>query len=102
MKTLDVQARLEYARAAVAVLRALKTTKREMTYHEFSKAIGLMAEDQEWHIQYRHPLTDILNLVAATARQSGEVDSLEFQRIVHAGDEAPGQGFYKTSRIVTE
>jgi hypothetical protein len=34
MKALDVQDRLEYARAGVAVLRALQITDRTMSYAE--------------------------------------------------------------------
>ena len=40
MNKLDVQARLEYARAAVAVLRSLKITDRTMRYSDFAAAIG--------------------------------------------------------------
>ncbi len=36
MKALDVQDRLEYARAGVAVLRALQITDRTMSYAEFA------------------------------------------------------------------
>ena len=109
MRTIDAQARLEYARAAVAVLRALKITDRKMRYGELAKAIGLIADDEAWHISHRGQITDILNLAAATEHQaktaagadSLKTDALEFDRIV-TDDGQPGTGFYKTSRIVTQ
>jgi hypothetical protein len=33
MKTLDAQSRFEYARAAIAVLRALRLMDKKMRYH---------------------------------------------------------------------
>src|SRR5260221_4834888 len=103
MKTLDVQARLEYARAAVAVLRALKISGTKMRFGDFARAIGLMSDKEEWGIWYRNQISDILNLVAATERQGGNTDyeALQFDLLVTA-DGQPGQGCYKTSRIVTE
>jgi hypothetical protein len=104
MKTLDVQARLEYARAAVAVLRALRISDSKMRYGEFAKAIGLMADGESWEVWHRTQTRDILNLVAATERQAGpntEIEPIQFERLVTADGE-PGTGFYKTSRIVTE
>lgn len=95
MKTLDVQARLEYGRAAVAVLRALKIANSTMRYGEFAKAIGLMADGEDWQPWHRQQIGDILNLIAATERQAGQhtgVDLLEFDRIVTAQAE-PGAGF---------
>ena len=41
---LDVQERLEYARCAVAVLRALQITDNKMQYRDFAKAIGLIPD----------------------------------------------------------
>jgi hypothetical protein len=38
-RPLDVQGLLEYARAAVAVLRALQISKTTMAYADFAKAI---------------------------------------------------------------
>jgi hypothetical protein len=101
MNALDVQARLEYARAAVAVLRALKITDRTMRYADLARAIGLMSEDEKWEAPHRQQIRDILNLVAATERQAGGEGELEFGRIV-GPDGQPGPGFYKTSRIVSE
>jgi len=104
MKKLDVQARLEYGRAAVAVIRALKISNRQMRYGEFARAIGLISDGEGWQPWHRQQVRDILNLVAATQRQAGENESfeqLEFERIVNE-DGLPGAGFYKTTRIVTD
>jgi hypothetical protein len=104
MKTLDVQARLEYARAAVAVLRALKIAHRTMRYGEFAKAIGLMTDDEGWQPWHRQQIGDILNLIAAAEKQAGQntdLDPIEYERIVTAQGE-PGVGFHKSSRIVRE
>lgn len=104
MKTLDVQARLEYGRAAVAVLRALKIADRTMRYGEFAKAIGLMADGEDWQPWHRQQIGDILNLIAATERQAGQhtgIDPIQFERIVTAQGE-PGAGFHRSSRIVRE
>jgi hypothetical protein len=101
VKTLDVQARLEYARAAVAVLRALKQTDRTMRYNEFARAIGLMSHEQKWEAWHQGQVRDILNLTAAVERQAKTGEPLEFERLVNAEGE-PGVGFYKSSRIVTE
>ena len=104
MKTLDVQARLEYARAGVAVLRALKLADRTMRYGEFARAIGLIPDGEIWQAWHRKQISEILNLIAAVERQAGQstdLESVEFERIVTADGE-PGVGFYKSSRIVTE
>jgi hypothetical protein len=42
MKELDIQDLLEYARAAVAVLRTLQISDSTMTYADFARAIGLL------------------------------------------------------------
>jgi hypothetical protein len=104
MKALNTEARLGYARAAVAVLRALKIADVKLSYRQFVTAIGLMAEDEEWQVWHRQEVTDILNLVGATARQAGsrEIESIQFEQVVRAADGEPGAGFYKTARIVTE
>jgi hypothetical protein len=104
MRTLDVQARLEYARAAVAVLRALRIMDATMTYRDFATAIGMMSENEKWEVWHRDQVTVILNLIAATERQGRSQDAvpLEFRRVVKAADKQPGKGFYKTSKIVTK
>jgi hypothetical protein len=72
MKTLNVQDRLEYARAAVAVLRALHMSKKTMRYGDLARAIGLMSESEGWKAWHRTQITEILNLVAAAERQGGK------------------------------
>lgn len=102
MKTLDVQARLEYARATVAVLRALQISNGKMRYGDLARAIGLMSAEERWEVWHRNQITDILNLVGAAERQGGadaEFGPLEFERIVTADGE-PGAGVHKTCRIV--
>jgi hypothetical protein len=102
MKTLDVQARLEYARAGVAVVRALRTAKATMRYKEFGEAIGLIPEGGDWEPWYRQQIRDVLNIIAAVTNQPGCAKiELDFERIV-TEDGEPGAGFYKTSRIVSE
>jgi Flp pilus assembly protein CpaB len=105
MKTLDVQARLEYARAAVAVLRTLQITKVTITYRDFARAIGLMSDRERWQAWHQQQVRDILNLTAATERKAGrkvDIEPLQFNRIVTAKKGQPGSGFYKTSKIITE
>jgi hypothetical protein len=99
MKTLDVQARLEYARAAVAVLRALRIADITMRYGQLAMAIGLMSDNDRWEPWHRQQIRDILNLVAATEGQAGE-NALQFERIVNE-EGRPGPGVCKTSKIVT-
>lgn len=102
MKSIDVQARLEYARAGVAVLRGLHLSNSNMRYAQFARAIGLMAPSEKWEVWHRGQVTEILNLVAAAARQGGgsDIDSLHFERILNA-DGKPGTGFWKSSKIVS-
>jgi hypothetical protein len=103
MEELDVQDRLEYALATVAVIRGLKITDRTMRYNELARAIGLLPENAPWHIRYRTYITDILSIAAAVENQTGPnnggSEPLEFHRIVNEADE-PGSGILKTSRIV--
>lgn len=102
MSDLDVQKRLHYALAAVAVIRGLKITNSTMRYNELARSIGLLEENGEWHIRYRTYITDILSLAAAAENQSGLDKSgkepIEFHRIVNDEGE-PGAGIVKTSKI---
>jgi hypothetical protein len=104
MKVLDVQARLECAAAAVAVLRALKIADKTMRYGAFAKVIGLMSgevKSKPWH---RRQISDILYLLSATQRQVGRntgIEALQFERIVNEKGR-PGVGFAKRSKIVKE
>jgi hypothetical protein len=102
-KSIDVQARLEYAGAAVAVLRSLRIAESTMRYGQFATAIGLKSESEPWQPWHRQQVRDILNLVAATEHQAGNkagTNPLEFERVVRE-DGQPGTGFSKVSRIVT-
>ena len=101
VKTLDVQDRLEYARAAVAVLRALKILDRTMRHQDFARAIGLMPDAEKWYISYRNLIADILNLAAACSRQRRPHITLEIDRVVDESGK-PGSGFWKRARIVRE
>ncbi len=103
MKTLSVAERLDYARAAVAVLRALEITQGTMRYIDLARSIGLMSDTDNWEPRLRQQIEDILQLVAAAERQKGgganpDNVPLEFERIV-TKDGEPGQGVNKTSRI---
>jgi hypothetical protein len=102
MEELNVQDRLQYALAAVAVIRGLRITERTMRYNELARAIGLLPEHAPWHIRYRTFITDILSIAAAVENQTGPntggADPLEFPRIVNEEGE-PGAGILKMSRI---
>ena len=103
MEEIDVQERLEYALATIAVIRGLTITDRTMRYNELARAIGLLPEGAPWHIRYRTYITDILSIAAAVENQTGPTtggsEPLEFHRIVNEDGE-PAWGFLKTSRIV--
>ena len=102
MKALDVQERLEYARAGVAVLRALHLADKTLRYSEFAKAIGLIADGGKWEAWHRQQVADILNVIAATEKTAGTktgTQAIEFERIVTEKG-APGSGINKTSKIV--
>ena len=71
MKTLDVQARLEYARAGVAVLRALKLADRTMRYGEFARAIGLIPDGEIWQAWHRKQISE--KWVSASLTQSLQI-----------------------------
>ena len=104
MKKIDVQARLEYARAGVAVLRALEILGTTMRYQQFGRAIGLIEDGQKWEAWHRQQVPEIIHLIAATEREGGgspDVKPLEYERIVNE-DGQPGPGYFKTSRIVRD
>ena len=106
MKRLNVQDRLEYARCAVAVLRALKITDRTMRYNELARAIGLMSDNDRWEPWHRQQIEAILQIAAAVERQrwggeATDIEPLEFDRIV-TEDGQPGAGVTKDSRIIRE
>ena len=99
---LNVQERLSYAVAVVAVLRLLRETNETIRYHALGQAIGFIPESEPWHVRYRDPITEVLCLAAAAARQGGaaEVDALEWHRIVDQ-DGSHFQETLKKSRIVS-
>ena len=100
-KTLDVQARLEYARAGVAVLRALQIRDGKMRYNEFGKAIGLVPDEEHWQAWHRQQVDGILRLIAAAEKQAGTKTGLapiEFHRVINDKG-VPGAGIRKRSRI---
>lgn len=106
MDTLDVQDRLEYARCAVAVIRALKITNTTMRYEALGKAIGLIPDGHLWEARHRQQVEAILRIAAAVEKQrwgggSTTIEPLDFDRIV-GEDGKPGAGVAKTSQIVTK
>ena len=102
MKKIDVQARLEYARYAVAVLRTLKILDREMSYKEFGNAIGLIADGEKWEPWHQQQTRDTLDLVAATERKAVNTptEALEFNRIINYRKGKSGKGILKSSKLV--
>lgn len=106
MKKLNVQDRLEYARCAVAVLRALKITDRTMRYNELARAIGLMSDSDRWEPWHRQQIEAILQIAHAVEQQrwggeATDISPLEFERIV-TEDGLPGAGVVKNSRITRD
>jgi hypothetical protein len=102
VKTLDVEARLEYSRVAVAVLRALQNSDGEMCYGDFARAIGLVSVDETWKAWHRQQIADVLDLVAAAERQgrSAHIKPLQFHRIV-TGDQKPVPDVNQTCKFET-
>ena len=106
MKRLDVQDRLEYARCAVAVLRALATSKTTMRYEGFARAIGLISDKDPWEVRYKQQVEAILRIAAAVERQvrggrNEDIERLQFHRVVTENGN-PGAGIMKKSWIETE
>lgn len=105
MESPDVQDRLVYALAAVAVMRGLSITGKTMRYNELARAIGLMPQHANWHVRHRTLVTDILSVAAAVEKQCGPnmggSPPLDFSRIVN-DDGDPGTGIQKSSRIVRD
>ena len=104
MKKLDAQARLTYARAAVAVLRALKIIDQTMGYKEFGQAIGLIGDDEKWEPWHRQQTADILNVASAVENMAGETDTvpLQFDRIINNRRGEAGPGVDRQTRIIKE
>jgi hypothetical protein len=103
MEVLDVQDKLEYARSAVAVLRALKIRDARMSYGDLARAIGLIRGAGAWEPWHRQKVPEILSIAAAVERLGGQSpDPLEFDRIVNESTGESGAGVFKNSRIVRE
>jgi uncharacterized protein (UPF0147 family) len=103
MKNHDVQARLTYARAGVAVLRTLRMVGKTINYREFAMATGLIHDGEQWE-PHRQQIHDILNLIAAAERQPGvrsKAVPLALEMVV-AESNMPDHDSWKTSRIVSD
>jgi hypothetical protein len=102
MRKLDVQARLEYARCAVAVLRALKIVDKKMSYKDLGKAVGLISDPEVWEPWHQQQARDILNIAAAVEDQAASTptEPIEFDRIINDKKGEPGEGILKKSKIV--
>jgi len=97
---LTLETSLDYARCAVAVLRALKMIRATMTYQQFAKAIGAMPADGTWSIKYRdHHVKNVLTILGAVERLVHEND-LDFGLVVNKETGQPGAGFHKNHHIV--
>ena len=105
MESLNVQQRLQFASATVAVIRGLALTGKTMRYNELARAIGLLPVRAPWHVRYRTLISDILSIAAAVEKQCGPTmggsDPLDFNTIVNEEGE-PGTGILRTSRIVRD
>ncbi|MFL5240256.1 MAG: hypothetical protein ACJ8EL_22200 [Rhizomicrobium sp.] len=103
MKFLDLETRLDMARAATAVLRGLQIKNGQMTYGELAKAIGMIKSGERWEAWHRNQIGDILKIIRAVEVQSGSAadNPIEFEKIVTAEGE-PGTGIAKNTRIVSD
>lgn len=102
-KKLNVRERLQYALAAVAVLRTLETTDQRMRFSGIAKAIGLMPPDGPWKVWYRQRVAEILQVAAAVERQAGEIPGvppINFSRVVDEHGK-PCAGVSRNTRIVS-
>jgi len=104
MKDLDIQDLLEYARAAVAVLRTLQISDSSMSYADFARAIGLLdGPDDVWQPWHRQQTEAILKATAAIELKARKKPmALEYNRIVNKRTGQAGKGISKRSRIVTK
>jgi hypothetical protein len=89
LKRLDNQRLLQFAAAAVPVLRTLADLDQRMTYKQFGIAIGLV--DQEWQPWHGRQCGQILDAVAAASRLLGE-PLLDHLRVVNQTTGLPGAG----------
>ncbi|MCJ2043804.1 hypothetical protein MKK58_04535 [Methylobacterium sp. J-078] len=102
-KRLNVSERLQFAISAVAVLRSLELTDNTMQYGQLARAIGLIPSTGSWKPWHRQQVAEILQVVAAVERQSGNNSAaapVQFERIV-TKDGQPGAGVTRDTRIVS-
>jgi hypothetical protein len=103
MKSLDVQSRLEYARAGVAVIRALSLAGAKISYGNFASAIGLISDGDKWQPWHRQQVRDLLDIIAVAEKTAGAktgTQPTKFDVIVAVSTGEPGAGITKTSKIV--
>ena len=102
MKELDIQDLLEYARAAVAVLRTLQIKNQTMSYADFARAIGILEGPGDvWKAWHRQQTDAVLNAVAAIeAKARKKAMPLEYNRIINKRTGQAGPGVEKSSKIV--
>lgn len=90
-KPIDVQARLDRAQAAVAVLKTLEILGATMRYKDLARAIGLIPDGASWKASHRSQINDILAIVATSEKRGGKGKTpLQFERIV-GKDGKPGK-----------
>jgi hypothetical protein len=85
----------------IGVLRALEITNTTMTYKQFAVAVGVMKEDERWHVRHRHLVSDILNLIAAVQLEAAE-RYLPFNRIIVERTGESGEGIHRVTRLTRE
>lgn len=88
---------------AVGELKQLKARgpQARLFYKTFLERIGLKDPREPWHPIHMRRVTDVLNVVAVVARQSGEpVENLAIDQVVQEATGKPGKGFYKTAKLV--
>ena len=104
MRDLDIQDLLEYARAAVAVLRTLQISDSTMSYADFARAIGLLESPEDvWRAWHRQQTEAILKATAAIELKAKMKSmALEYNRIINKRTGQAGKGVSKRSRIVTK
>ena len=89
MRRLETQSLLQFAAAAVPVLRTLTELDQRMTYKQFGIAIGLV--DQQWEPWHRQQVTKVLDTAIAANRLIGDA-ALDPRRIVNQSTGVAGAG----------
>lgn len=101
----NVETKLDYVRASVAVLRTLQVTNKTMKFEPFCRAIGLIPDKTKWNLRYRAPAIEILDLAAIVDGQakgmSTTTNPLQFERLVDDKGK-PLLGFYKRLQVVRD